>query len=156
MTTNESEAQWVSFSIGREKFACKIRKIQEVIPYEEPIPVPGAPDEIEGVLNVRGEIIPIISGFQVAIGSTNSANATCFDAEQRNTQENSSIIIMEADTGQIGMTIDSVNDIIHIQPSEIHYEESQNSCVTGSILHQEDLIILLEIEPKKFQSQSYA
>ena len=150
MTYEETDTQWVSFSLGDEIFACNIKKIQEVIPYQEPIPVPGAPCEIEGVLNVRGEIVPVVSGQQIAF-NTSSTKSPESEAE-----ESGSIIILESEQGQIGMTIDTVNKIIQISPQAIQYEETKNSCISGSVLHQEHLIILLDINPENFQSQSYA
>lgn len=56
----------MSFSLGSEIFACNIKKIQEVIPYQEPTPAPGSPIEVEGILNVRGDIVPIISGEKIS------------------------------------------------------------------------------------------
>tara|TARA_R110001592_G_scaffold288331_4_gene557370 strand:+ start:33065 stop:33526 length:462 start_codon:yes stop_codon:yes gene_type:complete len=153
MKYEETGTQWVSFTLGRELFACKINKVQEVIPYQAPIPVPGAPDEIEGILNVRGEIIPIISGTQIALGTHTSES---HDAAQEDHDKDGSIIIIESDLGQIGMTIDSVNEIIQVSPQSIQYDEVKNSCISGSVLHNNSLIILLDIEPKNFQSQAYA
>ncbi|MFV1871931.1 MAG: chemotaxis protein CheW [Oleiphilus sp.] len=150
MKYEETNTQWVSFSLGDEIFACKIKKIQEVIPYQEPTPVPGSPAEIEGVLNVRGEIIPVVSGSDIA-GTQKAAEHLA-----ENNAENSSIIILDSQHGLIGMTIDAVNEIIQISPTDIQYEETRNSCISGSVLHDQNLIILLDINPQKFQSQSYA
>ncbi len=156
MTNKEADNQWISFYIGSEKFACKVKKIQEVIPYEEPIPVPGAPSEVEGVLNVRGEIVPIVSGLQVATGCP----TTLPDSDQTTTfnegKGNNSIIIMDIEAGQIGISIDAVKEIIHIHTSDIEFEETHNSCIAGTVLHKQDLITLLDIHPQNFQSQSYA
>ena len=56
----------------------------------------------------------------------------------------------------IGMTIDSVSEIIQVPTHAIQHEEAKNSCIEGSVLHQDNLIILLDVDPKYFQSQSYA
>lgn len=150
MTNEEIDTRWVSFSLGDETFACNIKKIQEVIPYQEPIPVPGAPSEIEGVLNVRGEIIPVVSGQQIACNTSSATPSESTD------EESGSIIILESELGHIGMTIDAVNEIIQVSPQAIQYEETKNSCISGSVLHQENLIILLDVNPENFQSQAYA
>ena len=152
MMYDDTDTQWVSFSLWDEIFACKIKKIQEVIPYQEPIPVPGSPNEIEGVLSIRGEIIPVVSGMHVASGQ----QTTHPKQAQNNDEKNGSIIILESELGQIGMTIDAVNEIIQISPQEINHEEAARSCITGSVLHQENLVILLDVDPKNFQSQAYA
>ena len=94
MTNKETNTQWVSFSLGDETFACKIKKIQEIIPYQEPIPVPGSPTEIEGVLNVRGEIIPVVSGQQIA-------NIEKKITQPEDSEESGSTIILESELGHI-------------------------------------------------------
>lgn len=141
-----ANTQWVSFYLGAELYACPIRSIQEIIPYQEPIPVPGASAAVEGVLNVRGEIIPVVCGTELTGISRHKA-------QNEAKEDAGNIIIMESTLGLLGMTIDSVSEIIQIQPQEIDYEEHENSSINGSALHEGQLIILLDIKPESFCSQ---
>lgn len=148
MTTSTSkkkqditDTQWVSFYLGEELFACPIKSIQEIIPYQEPIPVPGASEGIEGVLNVRGEIIPVVCGSEI----TGSTNNPCFQEQQKDA---GNIIIMDSSQGLLGMTIDSVSEIIQIQPEAIEFEDQNSNNINGSALHDGQLIILLDIKPE--------
>ena len=52
--------QLVTFSIGEEEFGVNILKVQEIIRTMEITKVPRAPDFVEGVINLRGKVIPII------------------------------------------------------------------------------------------------
>ena len=92
-----AECQWVIFVIANELFACPVAMVQEVIPYAEPVPVPGGPREISGVLNVRGDIIPVVR-----------------TADLLNTQSEQAkrIIILDKGEGLTGMEVDRVDEII--------------------------------------------
>lgn len=141
-----TDTQWVSFYLGVEIFACPIKSVQEIIPYQEPIPVPGASEGIEGVLNVRGEIIPVVCGAEIT-GSVQTAT------QENPNKDNGKIIIMDSSQGLLGMTIDSVSEIIQIEPDAIDYEEQNSSNINGSALHDGQLIILLDIKPENLCSQ---
>lgn len=54
--------QWLCFQLGSETYAQRVGQVQEIRDYISPVPIPGAPDCVEGVLNVRGEIVTIVSG----------------------------------------------------------------------------------------------
>lgn len=140
-----ADTQWVSFYLGDEIYACPIQLIQEIIPYQEPIPVPGSSQAVEGVLNVRGEIIPVVCGAELTGIPHNKLH-------NKPNEDAGNIIIMESTLGLLGMTIDSVSEIIQIQPQDIDYEEHANSSINGSALHDGQLIILLDIKPESLCS----
>ncbi|MDP3858383.1 MAG: chemotaxis protein CheW [Stagnimonas sp.] len=52
--------RWMCFSIAGESYAVNILQLREVLPDSRPVPVPGAPPEVLGVLNLRGEIITLL------------------------------------------------------------------------------------------------
>ena len=56
----EKELQVVGFRIGRETFGLPISIVREIVRVPEITSVPNAPDYIEGVINLRGRIIPIV------------------------------------------------------------------------------------------------
>ena len=80
-----------------------IDDVREIIPDTEYAPVPGAPDFVEGILNVRGSIVTIVSGRKL------------FGLEQLETESEGRIIITELNGEQIGIRVDSVGDIISFQ-----------------------------------------
>lgn len=55
-----SEQQDVIFKLGDEEYGINIMNVTEIIPYEETIKLPHVPDFVEGVINYRGTVIPII------------------------------------------------------------------------------------------------
>lgn len=135
MSEYSSEKQWISFNIGKETYALPVMMVREVVEYEEPVPVPGAPVEVEGVLNHRGEVISVVSGHRLL--------------NERNKEPGRlwRIMVMETTEGLLGMSVDLVREIILINPDEIHHESSKDSadCVLGTVRCDEDLVILMDV-----------
>ncbi len=123
-------AQWVSFVLGDEVFACRVADVQEIIPYSEPVPVPGGPDAISGILNVRGDIIPVLNTAQLL--NTRSGEA------QR-------IIILEQGEELTGLEVDRVGEIIAVAPQQIDHATQDNEHIRGTVLHRDRLVILMEL-----------
>ncbi|WP_233468497.1 chemotaxis protein CheW [Zooshikella ganghwensis] len=55
------DKQYLCFHLNDEYFVHSVSNIREVMPYLGPTPVPGSPDIVEGVLNIRGNVVSIIS-----------------------------------------------------------------------------------------------
>ena len=51
--------QFLAFLLGNEQYAVDILRVQEIRPWQQPMPIPNAPPYIKGVINIRGEIVPI-------------------------------------------------------------------------------------------------
>ena len=56
-----AEKQYVVFNLNQEEFGIDIMNVKEIIQYKEPLHIPNSPDFIDGVLNYRGNVIPIIN-----------------------------------------------------------------------------------------------
>lgn len=56
-----SEMQLVIFSLGNEEYGVDIMQVKEIVTYKEPVKVPNTPKFVEGIINLRGEIIPIVN-----------------------------------------------------------------------------------------------
>lgn len=125
------EEQWVTFYLGGELYAYKVASVREVITYRQPVPVPGATINIEGVLNVRGEIIHVIAGGEFVGSHTSNA---C-----------DRIIIVETRYGTIGISAGSVGEIINIKNESIESDAHYNPGILGTVVHKDHLIILIEI-----------
>ncbi len=135
----EELLQLVSFNIGKEEFAVDILKVNEIIRIINITKVPNSPDFIEGVVNLRGKVVPVVD-LRIKLG---------LDRIIQN--DNTRIIVFELDKKTIGFKVDSVNEVIRIpksiteQPPEI--VSSINSEYITSIGKLNDrLLILLDIE----------
>ena len=106
----EQTKQLVSFRIGSEEFGVDILKVQEIIRLPNVTPIPNAPRFIQGVINLRGKIIPVIDlrkrlKIQGQKEETDSRKAR--------------ILIVELDAYVTGFIVDSVSEVMKISTGNI-------------------------------------
>ncbi|MGX9365896.1 chemotaxis protein CheW [Desulfoplanes sp. PS50] len=104
---DEELLQLVTFSIGEEEFGVEILKVQEIIRMLEITRVPKAPDFVEGVINLRGKVIPVID-LRLRFGLT----AKEHDKKTR-------IIVIEINQMIVGFVVDSVSEVLRIPAGTI-------------------------------------
>ncbi len=97
----------VGFYLGPEEYAVDILKIKEIKLMQEITNVPKAPDFVEGVINLRGDIVPIID-------LKKKLNLGAADLN-----EESKIIVVEIDTKMVGVIVDEVSEVIEIEDSKL-------------------------------------
>jgi len=97
--------QLVSFKIGNEEFAIDILKVQEIIKIISITKVPNSPYYVEGVINLRGRVIPIID-LRTRLGLEKIAH----NNETR-------IIVVELHGTIVGFIVDAVNEVLRISKS---------------------------------------
>ncbi len=134
----EKDLQIVGFRIGTETYGVRIGAVREIVRVPEITAVPSAPDLIEGVINLRGKIIPVMD-LRKRFGS---ASATS-DKKNR-------ILVVELDSKLIGLIVSSASEVLKIPPSEIEapgsvFAEGESNYVTGVGKLKGRLIILLDI-----------
>ena len=88
--------QIVIFKLGNEEYGVDITKVVEIVLHQEVRHVPDAPNHIEGIVNLRGDIHPIYSLTKR------------FNMEQRLADENTKIIIMRTTEMNVGFIVDYV------------------------------------------------
>ena len=102
---DNEQLQLVTFEVGTEEFAVDILLVQEINRMMELTRVPQSPPEVEGVINLRGKIIPVID-LRKRFGH---------DASERNAE--SRIIVVEIHERVIGFVVDRVNEVLRIDSS---------------------------------------
>ena len=133
------KAQWVNFEISGEDYCLSVDDIQEILNYEIPTPVPGAQHEVTGILNVRGEIVTVLSGRKL------------LELEEVDPSENWRIITMQSNDIYYGLIVDSVNEMIEIDLDQIDTAPNTGGSMTSSELimgtyhHKDRLIIALNL-----------
>lgn len=102
------EKQFIVFTLSGERFGVDVKKIKQIINVVETTPIPNSPNFVEGVIDLRGEIIPII----------NLRNKLAFEnIDGKNKDEK--IIIVEFDNNNVGMCVDSVSEMTRLYIDEI-------------------------------------
>jgi purine-binding chemotaxis protein CheW len=137
----EKLMQLVGFVIGREMFGVDILMVQEII-RETPItPIPNAPDFIEGVINLRGNIIPVIDLRR----RLNLRNADAPDG-------NIWIMILNVEGRVTGFIVDSVTQVLKVPgnsikpPPDIVVSGLHSQYITGVCRIDQRLLILLDFD----------
>ncbi len=98
--------QFVIFVCGDEAFAVDMAPVQEIIRVPETVRVPLAPATLEGLANLRGQVLPIISLRRL------------FGFEERTSDDSSRALVI--DQGQpLGFVVDRVNSVVAVEPSQI-------------------------------------
>lgn len=94
--------QLVSFHLDGQEFGLDILKVQEIIRMIELTRVPHAPDFVEGVINLRGKVIPVI-GLRKRFG-----------LPSRDQDKQTRIVVAEVDGNIVGFVVDSVSEVLRI------------------------------------------
>lgn len=104
---SEEVFQWVTFKLENETYGVNVMQVQEVLRYTEIAPVPGAPDYVLGIINLRGNVVTVID------------TRLKFGLMPAEVTDNSRIIIIEAEKQVVGILVDSVAEVVYLKASEI-------------------------------------
>ncbi|UZP68370.1 chemotaxis protein CheW [Desulfovibrio mangrovi] len=131
--------QLVTFSIGDEEFGVDILKVQEIIRTMEITKVPRAPEFVEGVINLRGKVIPIID-LRRRFGLTSKAH-----------DKHTRIIVIEINNMIVGFVVDSVSEVLRIPASTVEppppvVAGMESEYISGVGKLQDRLLILLDLD----------
>ena len=110
------ELQVVAFNISTEVFGVDILKMQEINRMVEITKVPQAPHYVEGVINLRGKVIPIVDLRRR------------FNMESKEHDKNTRILVVDINSNILGMVVDAVSQVLRFPVSSI---ESPPEIVTG-------------------------
>ena len=105
--TQDELLQLVSFRIGSEEFGVDILKVQEINRMVEITRVPQAPHYVEGVINLRGKVIPIVDLRKR------------FNLEVKEYDKNTRIVVVDIGGNIMGMVVDSVSEVLRLPISTI-------------------------------------
>ena len=134
----EKDLQVVGFRIGSETYGVRIGSVREIVRVPEITSVPSAPDLIEGVINLRGKIIPVMD-LRKRFGQTE------IQPDKKNR-----ILVVELENKLVGLIVNAASEVLKIPPSEIAapgsvFADGESGYVTGVGKLQGRLIILLDI-----------
>ncbi len=107
----EMAGKYLTFSLAEEDYGLEILRVREIIGWQEITPVPRTPDFVQGVINLRGKVIPVID------------LRLKFDMPYKEPNERTCIIVAEVilvDDGVLmGVVVDRVNEVIDIKGEEV-------------------------------------
>ncbi|MDK9754617.1 chemotaxis protein CheW [Vibrio sp. D173a] len=106
-TSNDEVLQWVTFQLEEETYGINVMQVREVLRYTEIAPVPGAPDYVLGIINLRGNVVTVID------------TRSRFGLMEGEVTDNTRIIVIESERQVIGILVDSVAEVVYLRSSEI-------------------------------------
>jgi len=132
--------QLVSFSLDNEEYGVDVLKVREIIRMPSITRVPNTPHYVEGVINLRGKVIPIIN-MRRRFGLLELE----YDKQTR-------IMVMDVEGELMGFIVDAVSEVIRISSSEIQPSPAivtsgiDQECIAGVINQAERLLVLLDLQ----------
>jgi purine-binding chemotaxis protein CheW len=130
--------QWVTFRLGDETYGVNVMQVQEVLRITEIAPVPGAPDYVVGIINLRGNVVTVID------------TRKRFGLYPKEPDDSSRIVIIEAEDQVIGILVDSVAEVVELRSSEIESapnvgNEESSRFIQGVTSRNGELLILVDL-----------
>ena len=131
--------QWVTFHLENEKYGIKVMQVQEVLRMTEIAPVPGAPHYVLGIINLRGNVVTVIdTRRRFGLGDVEH------DDETR-------IVIVEANNNVVGILVDSVAEVVDLKVSEIETapnvgNDESSKYIQGVSSRENELLILVDVD----------
>ena len=135
--------QFLTFVLNDETYGVGILHIREIIEYDNLTVVPLMPDFISGVINLRGNVVPVVN------------LARRFEHESKEIGKRTSIIIIdiqdeEGESVEVGMVVDIVNEVIELACSDIAAAPTFGAKIRTDFIHgmgkiDDKLMILLDV-----------
>lgn len=130
--------QLVSFHIGGEEFGLDILRVQEIIRIQELTRVPNSPDFVDGVINLRGKVIPVV------------ALRKRFGLEELAHDKQTRIVVVEVRGTVLGFIVDSVSEVLRIPADTVEppprLGKVEREYVSGVGKLDNRLLILLDVD----------
>lgn len=130
--------QWVTYRLGDETYGINVMQVQEVLRHTEIAPVPGAPEYVIGIINLRGNVVTVID------------TRARFGLPEGEITDNTRIVIIEADKHIVGIMVDSVAEVVYLKSSEIDSApnvgtEESTKFIQGVSNRDDELIKLVDL-----------
>lgn len=137
-TDTDPVLQWVTYQLADETYGINVMQVQEVLRMTEIAPVPGAPDYVLGIVNLRGNVVTVID------------TRRRFNLPPHTTDDASRIIIAEVSGKVIGMLVDNVAEVVYLHQSEIDTapnvsNEDSSRFIQGVCSRDKTLLILVDV-----------
>jgi len=136
--TSDEIIQWVTFRLDNEKYGIRVMQVQEVLRITEIAPVPGAPNYVLGIINLRGNVVTVIDSRKR------------FGLSEAEADDSTRIVIIEAEKHVVGILVDSVAEVVDLRTSEIDAapnvgNDESSKYIQGVSSKDKELLILVDV-----------
>ena len=138
-TENEDTLKnmYLTFRLGNEDYGIEIRYVTEIVGMQKITEVPDMPIFVKGVVNLRGQVIPVLD------------MRLRFHIESRSYDERTCIVVVNIEETQVGLVVDTVNEVRHLDDEQISPPPRTAGADSAQYIQgmgkvNEEVIILLE------------
>jgi len=136
---NDEVLQWVTFKLEDETYGINVMQVQEILRYSEIAPVPGAPLYVQGIINLRGNVVTVID------------TRSRFGLESCEVTDDTRIVVIESEKQVIGILVDSASEVVYLKASEIDDapnigNEESAKFIQGVSNREGKLLILVDLD----------
>ncbi|NKN33190.1 chemotaxis protein CheW [Marichromatium bheemlicum] len=134
-----TSSSFVTFSLAEETYAIDVLQVQEVLKITEIAPVPGVPDYILGIINLRGDVVTVIDARRR------------MGLPPRTPDDASRIVIIDIDNQNVGILVDAVAEVVQIDansvdPAPAVGNDQSSRFILGVTSTEDGLTILISLE----------
>lgn len=134
-----STSRWVTFNVADERYGVHVMSVQEVLRPTEMAPVPGAPHFVQGIINLRGNVVTVID-IRKRMG------LPTIEADDL-----SRVVVLDVMGQMVGLFVDSVAEVEDILETDIDTSPAagnnqSNDFIQGVINLESGLLILLDVD----------
>jgi purine-binding chemotaxis protein CheW len=136
MAEETNARQLLVFSLGEEEYALPVTSVQEIIHYTHPRAVASEAHWIQGVISLRGKIIPVADlGARLGL------------LTERTNEGGGKIVVVESGTVTAGVVVDDVDEVLTIEDEQLDAVPAAGTDAIDGIVKIDDrLIILLDLD----------
>lgn len=143
--------QMVGFTVGEEEFCVDILKVQEIIRMVRITHMPNAPEYVEGIINLRNKVIPVID-FRKRMHFADAGELK---------EQDRRIVVVSFDKTLVGIIVDKVSHVMKISTDQITATPEvikgyDSECLMGVGRVNEKLIVLLDLDKMFTQEEAKA
>jgi purine-binding chemotaxis protein CheW len=133
------QVQLVTFKVGGEEFGLDVFQVHEILCWQEPTPVPKAPAFVEGVLDVRGALVPVIDLRKR------------FEVPQLAYDDDTRIVLVDFQGERLGLVVDAVTEVLRapetaVSPPPAFFKGLSAEFLRGIVRLEGRLVVLLDLE----------
>lgn len=131
--------RYLTFRVGEEDYGIEIVYVTEIVGMQNITEVPDMPEFVKGVINLRGQVIPVIDV------------RTCFKLKSREYDDRTCVIVVNIGQNAIGLIVDTVNEVINIAEDQVSQPPKMQGAAAGRYIQGlgkvgEQVKILLDVQ----------
>ncbi|HHJ35729.1 MAG TPA: purine-binding chemotaxis protein CheW [Gammaproteobacteria bacterium] len=142
--THEPMMRLITFHIANEIYGVEVCNVREILLINQNFPVPGAPDHVLGITNIRGNVVTIIDARK-------RFDLPEIDFSNPIYKESARMIVVEAGNETAAVLVDSVSDVIDVEKSAVDLSpkiklNNDSRFISGVVSHSDGLVIILNVD----------